>query len=73
MCHICLIREATTSIKCKLCCDGMEEAACIECAQIYRKIQDQHAKAVLSIDIDEHYMLLVARRKDGWEKLRGGK
>ncbi len=65
-CHICLVREATHTIKCKLCCDGWEHEACIECAQVYYKISATEPK----VDFDKSFMLLRARRREGIAEIR---
>jgi hypothetical protein len=69
MCHICLIRDGNDMIKCKLCCDGMEQDACIECAQVYGKYRSTNDKDIS----DKLFAMLKARRSDGIKQLKENK
>ena len=57
MCHLCLTRAAQDTVKCKLCCDGLEQDMCLECAQMYDKY-----RRTLDGNV---FALLQARRSDG--------
>lgn len=59
-CHICLTREGTDLIKCRVCCDGMEQDACVECAAVYRQFRTFKVP----------FSMLQVRRAEGIEALR---
>lgn len=57
LCHICLMNRPTTIVKCKLCCDGLEQDVCGICGKIYDEM-----KHTYSTD--------KARSKECFEKLQ---
>lgn len=62
-CHICLSTDATELIKCKLCCDGLEQDACIECTKLYGAYRQSGDR--------QDFLKLKARRAEGIAKARG--
>jgi hypothetical protein len=69
-CHLCLTREPNQIMKCKLCCDGLEQEFCTECALTYVAYR---AAFVAGLPTHELFRSLQSRRLDGIEKEKEGR
>jgi len=57
-CHLCWAPNSNEIMKCKLCCDGLEQNVCRECAALCAAY-----KKTLS---DADFQKIIARRREGF-------
>ena len=68
MCHICLTNKSKHMIKCKLCCDGLEQDCCAICANLYNAYKATYATD--RAKASEYFGRLKAMRAQGIKNIK---